>query len=85
MPRAQVRMCIVILVCACRVALAQTTAPSSQPSRWTPLFNGKNLDGFYTFLPAPGKNKDPEGYFKVENGMIHVMDLPPSDQNKYFG
>jgi len=78
-------MCIVILVCACRVAPAQTTAPSSQPSRWTPLFNGKNLDGFYTFLPAPGKNKDPEGYFKVENGMIHVMDLPPSDQKKEFG
>jgi hypothetical protein len=81
-------MCIGIslLVFACEIALAQTTAPSTQPSSgWTPLFNGKNLDGFYTFLPTPGKNNDPENYFKVENGMIHVMDLPPSDQKKEFG
>jgi hypothetical protein len=36
------------------------------------LFNGKNLDGWYTYLQKLGKNTDPEGVFKVENGIIHI-------------
>src|SRR5262249_10317837 len=43
------------------------------------LFNGKNLDGFYTYLGSPGKgekpygkNNDPEKVFTVENGAIRV-------------
>ena len=52
------------------------TAAAPKVSEWAPLFNGKNLDGFYTFLQRSGKNIDPEGIFKVENGMIHIMDIP---------
>ena len=42
------------------------------------LFNGKNLDGWYIFLRDPDrnprpKNSDPEGVFKVHDGMIHVL------------
>jgi hypothetical protein len=42
------------------------------------LFNGKNLDGWYVSLRDPdkkqrAKNEDPEGIFKVEHGMIHVL------------
>src|SRR5215471_10746346 len=36
------------------------------------LFNGKNLDGFYTFLEKHGKNNDPDHVFRVENGAVHV-------------
>ncbi|MBY0525641.1 MAG: DUF1080 domain-containing protein [Gemmataceae bacterium] len=43
------------------------------------LFNGKDLTGFYTWLAAPakgrqplGKNRDPEKVFTVRDGMIHV-------------
>jgi hypothetical protein len=43
---------------------------------WRPIFNGKNLDGWYTFLPSVGKNNDPNKVFKIEDGMIHVLDLP---------
>ena len=43
---------------------------------WTPLFNGKNLDGWYTFLETSGKNNDPNGVFKVETGAIHILDVP---------
>jgi len=43
---------------------------------WKPLFNGKNLDGFYTFLDKSGKNKDPKGIFKVKDEMLLIMDLP---------
>ena len=36
------------------------------------LFNGKNLDNWYTFLPSKGKNSDPEKIFTVHDGMIHI-------------
>jgi hypothetical protein len=36
------------------------------------LFNGKNLDGWYSFLNTKGKNNDPEKVFLVENNMLHI-------------
>ncbi|MDR3233074.1 MAG: DUF1080 domain-containing protein [Planctomycetaceae bacterium] len=36
------------------------------------LFNGKNLDNWYTFLKSKGKNNDPDKVFTVENGAIHI-------------
>lgn len=36
------------------------------------LFNGKNLDGFYTYLESQGKNQDPNKVFQVHDGVIHV-------------
>lgn len=53
---------------------------------FTPLFNGSNLDGWYTWIESTGKNNDPEHYFKVEaDGSLHVLDLPATDQTKAFG
>lgn len=52
---------------------------------WVPLFNGRSFDGWYTFLPSAGKNKDPKGVFKVENGMIHVLDIPVTSERQEFG
>lgn len=37
-----------------------------------PLFNGKDLKGWYSFLKTKGKNNDPEKVFVVENGMLHI-------------
>lgn len=37
-----------------------------------PLFNGKNLDGWYTFLQNRGRNNDPKKVFTVQNGMIRI-------------
>ena len=36
------------------------------------LFNGRNLDGFYTYLQTKGKNQDPDRVFRVERGAVHV-------------
>jgi hypothetical protein len=36
------------------------------------LFNGKNLDGWYTFIRGKGKNVDPNKVFTVQNGMIVI-------------
>ncbi len=43
---------------------------------WIPLFNGKNLDGWYPFRARDGKNNDVEHVFKFEQGVIHVLDVP---------
>ncbi len=39
---------------------------------FTPLFNGKNLDGWHTFLKDIG-TADPNHNFNVEDGMLHVI------------
>jgi 3-keto-disaccharide hydrolase len=52
-------------------ALAQAQSPDKDG--WIALFNGKNLDGWYSFLKTAGKNNDSKGVFKAENGMIHVL------------
>jgi hypothetical protein len=36
------------------------------------LFNGKNLDGWYTFIKEKGKNIDPNKVFTVQDGMIRI-------------
>ena len=39
---------------------------------FAPLFNGKNLDGWHTFLKDIG-TADPNHNFNVEDGMLHVI------------
>jgi len=36
------------------------------------LFNGRNLDGWYTWLKGSGKNSDPKGIFTVNDGILRV-------------
>lgn len=59
--------------------------PTPDNEGWTPLFNGKNLDGWYTWLPSTGKNDDPKRVFKAENGMLHILDIPVTGQQQEFG
>lgn len=37
------------------------------------LFNGKDLSGWYSFTEKFGRNQDPTGNFKVEDGVIHIL------------
>jgi hypothetical protein len=37
-----------------------------------PLFNGKDLTGWYSFLKNRGKNNDSAGVFSVKDGMLHI-------------
>jgi len=67
------RCAAVIVIFSSLFANANTASPDDDG--WIPLFNGKNLDGWYSFLLTTGKNSDPKGIFKVENGMIHVLDV----------
>jgi hypothetical protein len=53
-------------------ALAMAAPPDSSEGGWTPLFNGKNLDGWYTFLQEHGRDSDPDGIITIEDGAIHL-------------
>ena len=39
---------------------------------WTPLFNGRDLTGWYTFLQKHGKNSDPDRIVTIEDGAIRL-------------
>lgn len=52
---------------------ADSPAATAQLSReWTPLFNGRDLSGWYTFLQVHGKNQDPDHVITIEDGMIRL-------------
>lgn len=60
--------------CAGWYGLAKDTAlPVQAKGPVIKLFNGRNLDGWYTFLRFKGKDSDPEGIFKVHDKMIHIL------------
>ncbi len=44
----------------------------TKAEKFIPLFNGKTLDGWYTFLENRGRDKDPNEVFTVVDGMIRV-------------
>ena len=55
------------------ISIANTNGQSGPAhDRTIPLFNGKNFDGWYTFIKDRGRNNDPEKVFKVQNGVIHI-------------
>ena len=37
------------------------------------LFNGKNLNGWYTYITEKGKDNDPEKNFEVKDSCIHIL------------
>jgi hypothetical protein len=46
-------------------------AHAQQPGM-KPLFNGKDLKGWYTFIKTKGKDNDPDKVFTVEHGVLHI-------------
>ncbi len=67
-------MTLTLTLAAVLATAAQDAKPADAEadSGWTPLFNGKDLTGFYTFLQKHGKNADPDGIVTIEGGAIHL-------------
>jgi len=69
--RARLGTGLLALTAAVLCGLAGRPSAAQYPRKEV-LFNGKNLNGWYTFLQDEGKNKDTKGVFKVHDGVIHV-------------
>lgn len=63
---------------------ARATAGQSSEG-WVPLFNGRNLDGWYTFLQQHGKNSDPDRVITIEDGAIHLYKDPADGSRVMMG
>ena len=62
------------LVAAAKTLLNEAYAPRREaiaPKETITLFNGRNLDGWYTFL-RDDKYADPKGVFTVQDGMLRI-------------
>jgi hypothetical protein len=69
-----------------RTASAQAQLPAPGADGWISLFNGRNLDGWYTFLQTSGKGvAEKNGYVKVEEGLLHIMGNDVTTQNAESG
>ena len=71
------RLLLVCLILPVSVVIlsAAAAAPLEKPKGKDPvvrLFNGKNLDGWYTFLRESGKNNDPKKVFTINNGVLRI-------------
>jgi len=51
---------------------ASSPSVSRSSEGWTPLFNGRDLSGWYTFLQKHGKDHDPDRVITIEDGAIHL-------------
>jgi Domain of Unknown Function (DUF1080) len=67
-------VCAIAAICLAGIAGAPRV---SADDGWTPLFNGKNFDGWYSYVESSGKNSDPTHVFKVEDGAVHILDVAP--------
>jgi hypothetical protein len=54
---------LILLTCFTQVASAQD---------FKPIFNGKDLSGWYTFFNKKGKNNDTDTVFSVVNGQLKI-------------
>ena len=50
----------------------EITTSNQTDSKTIKLFNGHNMDGWYTFLQDRGKDNDPKNVFQVVDGMIRI-------------
>ena len=55
-----------------RFAEPSASEKNSGQNKKMELFNGKNLDGWYTYIKDKGKNIDPDKVFTVQNSLIRI-------------
>ncbi len=57
----------ILLVLFSGISITQSAA-----QKFKPLFNGKNLNGWYSFLKNKGKNNDSNQVFTVKDGLLKI-------------
>ena len=54
-----------------KLQASQLSSNQNQPEPLA-LFNGKNLEGWYTFLKGRGRDRDPKQVFTVHDGLLRI-------------
>lgn len=67
------------------LALGAAEPAPAPAADFKPLFNGKDLTGFYTFLQKHGKNSDPDHVITIENNTIHLYKNQKDGDNVVMG
>jgi len=55
-----------------QAAKPKTPAKSAEAKKKIKLFNGENLENWYTYLKEKGRNNDPNGVFTIQNGLLTI-------------
>src|SRR3954454_7173816 len=66
---------LAVLAAAAFLALPVTAGEDKKGDGWVSLFNGKNLDGWDTWLGRPFKGKEVVGLNKDPNKVYNVVEL----------
>jgi hypothetical protein len=75
-----------LLAARSREPQAAPAAPAPGADGWIALFNGRNLDGWYSFLQRSGRGAaEKNGYVTVENGLLHIMGRDVPNENVESG
>ena len=67
------------------VVLFNVAVVAENATDWKPLFNGKNLDGWYKVLRGKKKNEDPNNLIQVHDGMVHMYKDATNGSQQPFG
>jgi hypothetical protein len=70
-PQIRVFLASVVILSGLSLAYAEDAEPIVPQKATIRLFNGKNLDGLYTWL-SDAKYDDPRKIFTIEDGMLHI-------------
>jgi hypothetical protein len=74
-----------MFTCGLAEQVASERTKTSAGAEWIPLFDGKSLDGWYTYLNKHKKNEDPQRVFQVQDGVIHVYRDAAEEDEVTFG
>jgi len=65
--------------------LAHPSFAETKDSGWQPLFNGKNLEGWYVYIARGKKNEDTNHLVQVDGGAIHMYKNAEAGSQQPFG
>src|SRR6478672_8816967 len=76
---------LVVVLLGISTFAAGQTSTSSGDAGWKPLFDGRDLSGFYTLLKGGAKNEDPTHIFQVHDGILHIYKDAEEGSQQPFG
>ena len=63
---------LMLIIAGCHTVKSSRNNGDNKDSKTIHLFNGKNLNGWYTFLKDRGRDNDPKKVFTVADGLIRI-------------